>query len=70
MNGGEYMNIQEAIKSSGVKKVFIAEKLGLSPSGLYLKLKNPRNLTVQEIEILSQAIHIDRVKLTEICRKG
>lgn len=64
------MNIQEAIKNSGVKKTFIAEKLGLSPSGLYLKLKNPRKLTIQEIEIISQAIHIDKNKLTQICSRG
>jgi antitoxin component HigA of HigAB toxin-antitoxin module len=41
-------SIKDQIKKSGLKKVFIAEKIGLSPSHFSQVLRGTRNLTLEK----------------------
>lgn len=52
----------EKLKASGLKKTFIAEKLGITPQGLYLKIKNVNDFTSTEIQILTQLLRITSLK--------
>lgn len=51
--------LREKIDSSGYKISFIAEKLNLTPQGLYLKLKNTSEFKATEIQILCNLLDID-----------
>lgn len=55
--------LEEAIKESGLKKSFIAEKLGLSRQGFLNKCNNSSAFTSVEINALCQILDI--TKLTE-----
>lgn len=51
--------LRERIDNSGYKISFIAEKLGITPQGLYLKLNNTNEFKATEIQILCNLLGID-----------
>lgn len=51
--------LRERIDNSGYKISFIAEKLGITPQGLYLKLNNTNEFKATEIKILCNLLGID-----------
>jgi len=59
--------LREKIDKSGYKISFIAEKLGLTPQGLYLKLNNTNEFKATEIQILCKLLGItDPEEMKEI----
>lgn len=50
--------LERWIKKSGLKKCYIAEQVGLSRSGLSLKINNHREFRQLEIEKLCKVLHI------------
>ena len=50
-----------AITRSGLKKKYIASKLGLSAYGFSLKAKGEREFTASEIKLLCEILGITRV---------
>lgn len=50
--------LRKKIDESGYKIYFIAEKLGLTPQGLYLKLNNTNQFKAAEIQKLCQILNI------------
>lgn len=50
--------LRKKIDESGYKIYFIAEKLGLTPQGLYLKLNNTNQFKAGEIQKLCQILDI------------
>lgn len=58
--------LKRAIEDSGLKKVFIAEKLGLSYQG-YLKKENGINdFVANEIKILKDLLHFTDKEVSQI----
>ena len=51
--------LQDLIKSSGYKKAHIAEKLGLSTSGLYNCINNRAEFKASQILTLCEMLNID-----------
>lgn len=51
--------LQEYIKQSGLKRGFIAERLGITPYGLSMKITNKSEFKASEIDILCEILHID-----------
>lgn len=47
------------IKESGLKKYFIADKVGLSPFGLAKKINNESEFTAGEIQKLCELLKIE-----------
>lgn len=50
--------LKQKIEESGYKIYFIAEKLGLTPQGLYLKLNNTNQFKASEIQKLCRILDI------------
>lgn len=48
--------LRAAIKLSGYKMVFLAEKLGITPQGFYKKVANRSEFKASEIHTLSQLL--------------
>ena len=58
--------LKQMIESSGLKKVFIAEQLGLSYQG-YLKKENGINdFTSSEIRTMKDILHLTDKEVTQI----
>lgn len=57
--------LNNKIKASGLKKKFIAEKLGLTYQGLQLKTKGLTELTSSEIAKLCDILNITSLKEKE-----
>lgn len=55
--------LNEKIKSSGLKREFIAEQIGLSRAGFYKKATNGSDFTTGEVAALCKLLSIS--KLTE-----
>lgn len=51
--------LEEYIAVSGLKKRYIAEKLGLSTYGLALKINNYSEFKQSEIVVLCELLHIN-----------
>lgn len=51
--------LRERIDHSGYKLSFIADKLNITPQGLYLKLKNTSEFKATEIQILCNLLEIN-----------
>ena len=51
--------LKQHINSSGYKKSYIAEKLGLTRYGLDLKINNPTRFRSDEIYTLKKILHLD-----------
>lgn len=59
--------LRKKIDESGYKIYFIAEKLGITPQGLYLKLNNTNQFKATEIQILCKILNItDSDEMKEI----
>lgn len=52
--------LEDLIKESGLKKAAIAEKMGLSPYGLALKINNQNEFKVSEVQSLCEILNIKR----------
>lgn len=48
--------LRAAIRSSGYKMSYLAEKLGITPQGLYKKIGNQSEFKASEILILTQIL--------------
>jgi DNA-binding phage protein len=48
--------LRAAIRSSGYKMSYIAEKLGITPQGLYKKIENRSEFKASEILILTKVL--------------
>lgn len=58
-----YINLTEAIQSRGVKKAFIAEKLGISVTTLDNKLAGRTRFYVEEAFQVAQILNLNEAKL-------
>ena len=54
--------LNEIIENSGLKKKNIAESLGLTPQGLYLKLNGKQDFRVNEANELCRILGINRAR--------
>lgn len=57
--------LTDKIDESGLKRSFIAEKLGLSPYGLSKKINNESEFKGSEIKLLCQILNIKSLKEKE-----
>lgn len=55
--------LNDKIKASGLKKEYIAERLGITRSGFYKKATNGSEFTVKEVNIICDLLSI--TKLTD-----
>lgn len=53
-----YSALKSTIDNSGLKIVYIAEQLGLSPQGLYNKLNGKTDFTASEIAMLKKILSL------------
>ncbi|EHW6680187.1 helix-turn-helix transcriptional regulator [Listeria monocytogenes] len=51
--------IDELIKEKGLKKVFIAGRMGISTSYLWRLINNPQKMRISQIEELSNILNVD-----------
>ena len=58
--------LSDTIKSSGLKKVFIAEKLGLSYQGYLYKENGKSDFTQSQIAILKDLLGLTNKDVSEI----
>lgn len=56
----------EKVESSGLKKVYIAEKLGLTYQGYLNKESGKYDFTSSEISILKDILHLTNREIAEI----
>lgn len=57
--------LRSIIKSSGLKQMYIAEKLGITSYGLKLKIDNKTEFKSTEISILCKILNIGTLKEKE-----
>ena len=50
--------LEEKIQKSGLKKVFIAEKIGVTPNTLTALLNNKAEFKVSQIRVICQVLNI------------
>ena len=55
--------LRNMLKEKGLKLKFIAEKMGLTPQGLSLKMSNVNEFTVSEAYKLSSILGLDSKEL-------
>lgn len=53
--------LEQIISASGLKKKYIAEKMGLTPYGLSLKINNVNDFTAPEIDALCRILNIKKL---------
>lgn len=51
--------LNRKIEESGITKVYLAKKLGITPQGLYNKLSGIYDWRRSEVETLCEVLHID-----------
>ncbi|WP_181343394.1 helix-turn-helix domain-containing protein [Listeria monocytogenes] len=51
--------IDELIKEKGLKKVFVAGRMGISTSYLWRLINNPQKMRISQIEELSNILNVD-----------
>ena len=51
--------LEEKIRKCGYKKTWIAGKLGLSPTGLWKKMRGEREFKISEVLTLSELLDIN-----------
>lgn len=56
----------EIVKNSGLKKVFIAEKLGLTLQGYLNKEQGKNDFTTSQVKILKDLLNLTKTEVTEI----
>ena len=57
--------LKAKIKGSGLKIAYIAEQMGLSRYGLYLKINGENEFTVGEVQCLCNLLRIDSLEERE-----
>lgn len=57
--------LKQRIRDSGYKLGYIAEKVGLSRYGLYLKINNNNGFTINEVTALCDLLGIDTLEEKE-----
>lgn len=62
----DVLRFGEKVKSSGLKKVYIAEKLGLTYQGYLNKESGKHDFTSSEISILKDVLHLTNKEIAEI----
>ena len=58
--------LAEAVEQSGLKKSFIADKLGISYQGYLNKEKGKSDFTSKEISIMRDLLHLTNKEVMEI----
>lgn len=58
--------LQELVKSSGIKKSFIAEKMGISYQGYVKKESGKSEFIASEIKVIKDLLHLTNKEVTEI----
>lgn len=53
--------LEKRISERGLKKSYLAEKIGISRAGLYLKMGNSNEFTAKEIMILCDELDITKL---------
>lgn len=54
-----YKPLDDLLKGSGLRMEAISERIGLEPSGFYRMRLNPKKLTLEKIQRISDATGID-----------
>lgn len=57
--------LEKKIRDQGIKKVFLAEKLGITPFGLSKKINNINEFKASEIQTLCELLNITSLKEKE-----
>lgn len=57
--------LNKIIDNSGLKRVYIAKQLDISPYGLSLKIKNVNEFTTSEVDTLCKLLGIKSLKEKE-----
>lgn len=57
--------LREMIEKKGFKLKYVAEKLGLSPYGLQLKIDNKQEFKTSEVAVLCEILEINSLKKKE-----
>ena len=57
--------LEQLIRTSGLKKCVIAEKLGLSAYGLQLKITNKNEFTASEIDMFCTILSVKALSMRE-----
>ena len=60
------VKLSEAIKSRGVKKVFVAQQIGVSVSTLWRKMKGTSDFTLSEIQTIAAALKLSDKEIRDI----
>lgn len=58
--------LQELVKSSGIKKSFIAEKMGISYQGYVKKESGKSEFIASEIKVIKDLLHLTNKEVTKI----
>lgn len=58
--------LNAAIQRSGLKKAYIAEKLGISKAALWMKMTGKRDFKTSEIRILKDLLNLTPKEVVEI----
>lgn len=53
--------LDDAIRESGLKKTYLADKCGLSRQGFAKKCKNPDSFTAAQVSILCRELKINQL---------
>lgn len=57
--------LEQAIKDSGLKKAFLAEKVGLTPAGFYNCVNNKAEFKASQINTLCDVLGIESLEQKE-----
>ncbi len=58
--------LRQKIDESGLKMQYIAEKLGMTPQGLYKKLKDESDWFFSQVMILKDLLHLSEEDVNKI----
>lgn len=50
--------LKNTIKEQGIRNLFIADKMGLSPEGFYKKLRGESEFKVSEVSCLTEVLRL------------
>lgn len=64
----ERISIEEAIREAGLKKKYVANKLGVSDTYLNEYLKKPGSISVKNASIICKLINVNYIYVQEISR--
>ena len=54
--------LRRRIEAAGLKYKYVAQKLGISPYTLQLKIDNDNEFKVSEVDLLSSLLHLTKKK--------